>query len=275
MTAIRMSLDDLARHCAEALRRAERHEAERQARALAERLKGSLLTTLRSIGDAVISTDAAANVTFMNPIAEQLTGWSLGEAGGRSLHDVFPIFNEASGAQIESPVDKVLRDGVIVELANHTVLRRRDGGEVPISDSAAPIRDASGAIRGVVLVFRDATSVKRDAVRRRLLLQATEELLEAIDVRQALRRITELVVPELADWAAVDLVDPGTRRCELEAITHVDPDKAVADTEEVIRDVENAPHVTYDFWHQFDAAQALEELRLYRPSIYKALPEAP
>jgi len=183
-------------------------------------------TTLRSIGDAVISTDAAANVTFMNPIAEQLTGWSLGEAGGRSLHDVFPIFNEASGAQIESPVDKVLRDGVIVELANHTVLRRRDGGEVPISDSAAPIRDASGAIRGVVLVFRDATSVKRDAVRRRLLLQATEELLEAIDVRQALRRITELVVPELADWAAVDLVDPGTRRCELEAITHVDPDKA-------------------------------------------------
>ena len=181
-------------------------------------------TTLRSIGDAVISTDARGRVRFMNPIAEQLTGWTAHDAAGRPLTEVFPIFNEETGAVVDNPVDKVLRHGMIVGLANHTVLRRKDGIQVPIDDSAAPIRDPDGAIEGVVLVFRDASEEKRELVRRTFLANATEQLLHATDHRDALVRIAELAVPRLADWAAVDIADAsgGTQRL---AVAHVDPAK--------------------------------------------------
>ncbi|HKG15676.1 MAG TPA: PAS domain S-box protein, partial [Pyrinomonadaceae bacterium] len=133
--------------------------ADRSARAeaAATESRESLRTTLKSIGDAVISTDASGRVVFMNPVAERLTGWTLGDGRGRSLAEVFPIVNERTRATVESPVEKVLREGRIVGLANHTVLLARDGREVPIDDSGAPIEDAHGRTTGVVLVFHDIT----------------------------------------------------------------------------------------------------------------------
>jgi len=116
-----------------------------------------LATTLRSIGDAVIATDAQGNITMINPIAEQLTGWNLADARGRPLDEIFRIVNEQTREIVESPVAKVLREGGIVGLANHTMLIHRAGHETAIEDSGAPICDDAGVITGVVLVFRDAT----------------------------------------------------------------------------------------------------------------------
>jgi len=116
-----------------------------------------LATTLRSIGDAVIATDAQGNITMINPIAEKLTGWSLADARGRRLDEIFRIVNEQTREIVESPVAKVLREGGIVGLANHTMLIHRAGHETAIEDSGAPICDDAGVITGVVLVFRDAT----------------------------------------------------------------------------------------------------------------------
>jgi PAS domain S-box-containing protein len=119
-----------------------------------------LRITLSSIGDAVISTDAEGRVTFMNRVAETLTGWPESEAIGRLLPEVFHIVDEATRQPGESPALRALREGVVVGLANHTVLIARDGSERPIDDSAAPIRDDSGAPVGVVLVFRDVSGRK-------------------------------------------------------------------------------------------------------------------
>jgi PAS domain S-box-containing protein len=118
-------------------------------------------TTLQSIGDAVISTDAHGNVEFMNDVAQRLTGWSLPEAKGRDMDSVFNIVNEVTRIKPESPVAKVIRLGQVIGLANHTALIRPDGTEIAIEDSAAPIRDRSGQIEGVVLVFRDVTDQRR------------------------------------------------------------------------------------------------------------------
>ncbi len=114
-----------------------------------------LNTTIRSIGDAVIACDAEGNVSFMNLVAEQLTGWTEDEAQGRSLHQIFPIFNEETRAIVENPVDKVRRLGTIVGLANHTFLVSKSGKEIHIDDSGAPIRSSDGRMIGIVLVFRD------------------------------------------------------------------------------------------------------------------------
>ena len=142
----------------------ERRRAEEELRRQREWLR----VTLASIGDAVIAADAASRVTFMNAVAETLTGWPLQEASARPVAEVFNIVNEYTRKAVESPVTKVLEEGVIVGLANHTILLRRDGTEVPIDDSGAPIRDAGGKTLGVVLVFRDITERRRaeEAVRR-------------------------------------------------------------------------------------------------------------
>jgi PAS domain S-box-containing protein len=138
--------------------------ARRQAEAAAQEREEDLATTLNSIGDAVIATDARGLVTRMNPVAEKLTAWPLAEARGRRLDEVFPIASEDTKEPVESPVDRVLREGIVVGLANHTVLTSRDQVERPIADSGAPIRDAKGFLRGVVLVFRDMTE-EREAER--------------------------------------------------------------------------------------------------------------
>ena len=134
-----------------------RKRAEEQVR----REREWLSVTLSSIGDAVIAADGEGRVAFMNPVAGALTGWTQAEAAGRPLEEVFAILNEQTRRPAESPVDRVLREGATVGLANHTVVISRDGTETAIEDSAAPIRDASGGIIGVVLVFRDATEQRR------------------------------------------------------------------------------------------------------------------
>jgi PAS domain S-box-containing protein len=133
-----------------------RRRAEEELRKQSEWLR----ITLASIGDAVISADAAGRVTFMNGVAESLTGWPQAEAIGRPLSDVFRIVNERTRQPVENPALRALREGTIVGLANHTALIARDGTERLIDDSAAPIRDDSGAALGAVLVFRDITGRK-------------------------------------------------------------------------------------------------------------------
>jgi two-component system cell cycle sensor histidine kinase/response regulator CckA len=127
-----------------------------------------LAVTLRSIGDALIATDAQGNIVLMNPVAEQLTGWPLGMATGFPLEQVFKIIHEGTRIPCENPVARVIQTGRIVALANHTTLIARDGKERNIADSAAPIRNGHGVIVGVVLVFRDVTDEKRmlQALRR-------------------------------------------------------------------------------------------------------------
>ncbi len=118
-------------------------------------------TTLSSIGDAVISTDAGGRIVFMNRVAEELTGWMMDAAAGQDLEAVFNIVSEVTRKKSESPVAKVIRMNQVVGLANHTLLIKRNGAEIPIDDSAAPIRDRSGNIEGVVLVFRDVSDRKK------------------------------------------------------------------------------------------------------------------
>lgn len=135
-----------------------------------------LETTLHSIGDGVISTDAQGRIVMMNPIAEKMTGWKSEEAKNKPLDEVFNIVNEYSREKCPNPVDKVLEHGQIVGLANHTALISKDGSEYIISDSAAPIKDEKGQITGVILVFSDNTENKKtqdDIIASELKLRAT------------------------------------------------------------------------------------------------------
>jgi PAS domain S-box-containing protein len=152
----------------------------RRAEAQAEESREQLFTTLRSIGDAVIATDARGVVTFLNEVAQGLTGWSLEEAKGKELREIFHIVNEKTRLGVESPVVHVLRDGNIVGLANHTILISRDGKEIPIDDSGAPIRNRDGKITGVVLVFRDITERRQaEVVSQRLasIVESSEDVI--------------------------------------------------------------------------------------------------
>jgi PAS domain S-box-containing protein len=133
-----------------------------------------LSTTLGSIGDAVIATDMNGAISFMNPVAESLTGWRQAEAAGNSMDLVFDIVNKETRRPVENPVKKVFREGKIVGLADHTILRCKSGKEFEIEDSAAPILTDTGEAFGVVLVFRDITDKKlaeEETSRQKELLQ--------------------------------------------------------------------------------------------------------
>jgi PAS domain S-box-containing protein len=162
-----------------------RRDAEKKKRA-AEQL---LAATLYSIGDGVLATDEQARVTLLNPVAELLTGWPEPEAIGRPVDEVFNIVNEESREKAVNPVARVLREGIVVGLANHTALISRDGTERPISDSGAPIRDEG--TRGAVLVFRDVSEERR-----------SEESL-----RQSEERL-RLMIASVQDYA-IFMLDPG------------------------------------------------------------------
>ncbi len=116
--------------------------------------------TLASIADAVITTDSNGHVSYLNPVAEQLTGWSTVQAHGRPLEQIFNIINETTREPVENPVGRVLREGIVTGLANHTILISKNGIEYAIEDSAAPILTREGKRSGAVLVFHDMTSAK-------------------------------------------------------------------------------------------------------------------
>ena len=141
-----------------------------------------LHTTLTSIGDGVIATDESGRVTFMNGVAEKLTGWKQAEAEGQSLQSVFSIVDEETRQPAQNPALRALREGLISDLANHTVLISRDGAELPIDDSAGPIRDPQGKVIGAVLVFRDISERHRSEKQRQRLNQ--ELLRTNQDLRQ-------------------------------------------------------------------------------------------
>ncbi|MBI1915293.1 MAG: PAS domain S-box protein, partial [Planctomycetes bacterium] len=143
------------------------------ARAERERLG----TTLASIGDAVIATDAGGRVTFINPVAQALTGWTEAEAAGRPLGEVFQILDESTRKFLESPVPRAMRHGAPLGLAEPSLLVARSGSELPIAATAAPIRGVDGEALGVVLVFRDTAGARRAADEREQLLHSQREAL--------------------------------------------------------------------------------------------------
>jgi PAS domain S-box-containing protein len=166
--ALNLRIEQLTREVG--LRRA----AESALQAQSDRLR----VTLESIGDAVIATDRAGNVTLMNGVAQALTGWPIAEALGEPLAKVFSIVNEFTRDVVESPVERVMREGGIVGLANHTLLIARDGTERPIDDSGAPIRDENGRLIGVVMVFHDITErhhMERELHRKTLKLEEADK----------------------------------------------------------------------------------------------------
>jgi len=134
--------------------------------------------TLASIGDAVVTTDTSGRVTFLNPVAERLTGWPLAEAMGRELLEVMHLINERTGRAAENPAARVLREGTVVGLANHTAIIARDGTRRPIEDSGAPITDEHGRLFGAVMVFHDITerrAVERDLQRLASIVASSDD----------------------------------------------------------------------------------------------------
>ena len=203
------------------IRLLDRSLASRQQAAALIQQQGELFrTTLASIGDAVITTDTGGRITFLNQVACALTGWDQEEAKGQPLTTVFHILNEQTRQPAEDPASRSLREGKIVGLGNHTILRARDGTERPLDDSAAPIRDEAGQVAGVVLVFRDVTERRRteralveDLAERkrverslRFLADASATLTTIVDYESTLQKVAGLAVPPFADWCAVDMV---------------------------------------------------------------------
>ena len=170
----------IRRQTAERLQR-EVHLVTQQALATLQVSEEKLAVTLNSIGDAVIATDAQANVTLLNKEAEKLTGWTRAEAAGRPIGEIFHIINEETRQLALMPVKATLEHGTTQALVNHTLLIARGGDEFPIADSCAPIRERSGKVVGAVLVFRD---VSNDHANQRALHQKNVELLAATAVAE-------------------------------------------------------------------------------------------
>ena len=177
-----------------------------------------LHVTLASIGDAVMATDSHGRVTFMNPVAEALTGWPEAEALGQDITAVLQIINEYTRQVVEHPIAEVIRAGTVVGLANHTLLIARDGVEHPIDDSGAPMRDPQGRLVGVVLVFRDITERRRAEAeveqRRReteMLAELAQSLSASLDLDTVLQRVVA-GAQELcgSERAFITLREPGS-----------------------------------------------------------------
>jgi PAS domain S-box-containing protein len=201
-------------------------ERERYTTAIREREQW-FRVTLGSIGDAVLATDAEGKVTYANEIAESLTGFRSHELAGKPVLEAFPIFNELTREPTENPVDKVFKLGRIVGLANHTVLRHRDGRLIPIEDSAAPIRNDNHEIIGVVLVFRDATHERhsQELLRRAEKLAAAGRLASTMahEINNPLEAVGNLIflakhAPELPSETREQLT---MAEQQLERVAHI------------------------------------------------------
>ncbi len=149
----------------------EHKRAERELREQSEWFK----VTLGSIGDAVITVDTASRITFLNPVAEKLTGWSTSDAIGQLVDEVMCMVEEDSRSSTQNPTHRALSEGIVLGLANHTILTRRDGTEIPIEDSAAPIRNPAGAIIGAVMVFHDVAERRQKELALKQSYQAEQE----------------------------------------------------------------------------------------------------
>ncbi|MBC7240348.1 MAG: PAS domain-containing protein, partial [Chloroflexi bacterium] len=154
----------------------------------------------------------SGRVTLMNPMAEALTGWSRAEAAGEPLGKIFPLLSEETRQPVEDPVDRVLREGLVIGLGNHTLLITRDGREIPIADSAAPIRDETGLLSGVVLVFRDQTAERRHLRRLNALNALGQALAKSGDLSSIFRAAYEHL-PQIVDCPCflISLYDDETR----------------------------------------------------------------
>ncbi len=155
-----------------------------------------LRVTLASIGDGVIATDVQGNITFLNAIAAQITGWQEEEALGKPIQQVFQIMNEDSRQQVANPVERVLHEGSITGLANHTLLISKVGREIPINDSGAPIRDRDNNLIGTVLVFRDISEQRKAQIaleasesRYRNLVENASDMVYSLDLKGNLTSI--------------------------------------------------------------------------------------
>ena len=151
-----------------------------------------LSVTLSSIGDGVLTTDVESRITFMNPLAEALTGWEMKDAMGRTAAEVFRIISESDRSTVHSPLERCLREGIVVGLANHTLLIAQDGSERPIADSAAPIRHRDGKIIGAVLVFRDQTKERQTLARLDLAASVFQNSLNGVTITDEHQRIIEV-----------------------------------------------------------------------------------
>ncbi|MBX2863573.1 MAG: EAL domain-containing protein [Leptolyngbyaceae cyanobacterium MAG.088] len=153
--------------------------------------------TLKSIADAVLTTDAWGQVTYLNPVAETLIGWSNQEAIGKPLEDILVMLNETTRELVESPVARVLKDGQMTDVVDHCLLLSRDGSEYGIDDSAAPICDRTGQMLGVVMVFRDVTQARKTS--QQLSWQASHDSLTGLVNRW---RFEEILQSALTDYAS-------------------------------------------------------------------------
>jgi PAS domain S-box-containing protein len=184
-------------------------------------------TTLTSIGDAVIATDEHGKVTFLNPEAEALTGISLALARGMDITEIFPVFNELTHMPAENPVRRVMEAGQTVALANHSVLMRSDGTNIPIEDSAAPIRDDHGNLVGVVLVFRDVSHERKslEILRRTEKLAAAARLSASIahEINNPLEAVCNLIyLAKLSPDVPASIVQTLYHaELELERVAHI------------------------------------------------------
>ncbi len=178
---------------------------------------------LKSVGDAVIATDPKGIVTFMNPAAEALTGYTSQEAVGAPLQQVFRIVDEDTRRPALNPVERVIAAGTVVGLAGPTILITRQGGEVAIGDSAAPILDESGRLAGTILVFRDVSEPRAAELRRDFIARALDELNSSLDYRNTLTTVARLAVPKVADWCGIDILEGDDLKRV--AVAHIDPQK--------------------------------------------------